>query len=413
MCELPAPADMAARPGSRRRKLWEIKTSCHCLVCGTCLTIAELRKIGAKARLQIPEDATDYEIHSHFVHCAESPGPVAKLIHKALDRKYRAAVEHCRRYKSGSSLTDYWSRSLAKGEIPGPFWAVMTHPLTPDALALRVFGDVHMLSHLEGSSNRADMRRLGALEAENAKLSRSLAEETAAAQRRLAAREREIQALTCQVQDIEATKLRLTAAEDKLAAYESGAQVSELEGRIKLLETAAALASQKAESAEALLEQRTEAHQALQQEADALAASHAAIESECEALAALVEEGRNGHDRRPASLCPFDLSGQCIVYVGGRTGLTSHFRALVEDSNGRFIHHDGGLEESERRLSHLLSKGDVVLCPIDCVSHRACIRAKHFCKRTARTFIPLRSSGLSSFVSGLRQVASSPPSRPS
>ena len=42
---------------------------------------------------------------------------------------------------------------------------------------------------------------------------------------------------------------------------------------------------------------------------------------------------------------------------------------------------------------------------MDCVSHRACIRAKRFCKRTARTFVPLRSSGLSSFVSGLRQIS--------
>ena len=82
-----------------------------------------------------------------------------------------------------------------------------------------------------------------------------------------------------------------------------------------------------------------------------------------------------------------------------------HFRAVVENANGRFIHHDGGLEDNDRRLGTLLSQGDVVLCPVDCVSHGACARAKRFCKQTSRTFVPLRSSGLSSFVTGLRSVA--------
>jgi hypothetical protein len=57
----------------------------------------------------------------------------------------------------------------------------------------------------------------------------------------------------------------------------------------------------------------------------------------------------------------------------------------------------------------LLARGDIVLCPVDCVSHQACIKAKRFCKGTAKTFVPLRSSGLSSFISGLRQATAEIP----
>ena len=46
-----------------------------------------------------------------------------------------------------------------------------------------------------------------------------------------------------------------------------------------------------------------------------------------------------------------------------------------------------------------------MLCPVDCVSHGACLRAKRFCKRAAKPFVPLRSAGLSSFVGGLRLIA--------
>ena len=78
-----------------------------------------------------------------------------------------------------------------------------------------------------------------------------------------------------------------------------------------------------------------------------------------------------------------------------------HFRSLVESLNGRFSHHDGGVDDNIVRLGGVLSQADVVLCPVDCVSHGACLKAKAFCKQTAKPFVPLRTAGLSSFVAGL------------
>lgn len=77
---------------------------------------------------------------------------------------------------------------------------------------------------------------------------------------------------------------------------------------------------------------------------------------------------------------------------------------MVENLNGHFSHHDGGVDDNIGRLGGVLSQADVVLCPVDCVSHGACIRAKTFCKQTAKPFVPLRSAGLSSFVAGLHQA---------
>ncbi len=99
-----------------------------------------------------------------------------------------------------------------------------------------------------------------------------------------------------------------------------------------------------------------------------------------------------------------DLCGRRVAYVGGRSGIVGHFRTLVERLNGHFIHHDGGKEDHEGQLGRILGQADVVLCPVDCVSHRASLRAKQFCKRTAKPFVPLRTAGLSSFVTGLRRA---------
>ena len=38
------------------------------------------------------ETATEYDVHNYFVHRAEEPDRLARLMHKALDGKYRAAI---------------------------------------------------------------------------------------------------------------------------------------------------------------------------------------------------------------------------------------------------------------------------------------------------------------------------------
>jgi Uncharacterized protein conserved in bacteria (DUF2325) len=40
----------------------------------------------------------------------------------------------------------------------------------------------------------------------------------------------------------------------------------------------------------------------------------------------------------------------------------------------------------------------VVFCPIDCISHHACLKAKHLCRRLAKPFVPLRSSSATCFA---------------
>ena len=413
MCGHPERQATQSAASAGRFKIWEIRTSCHCLICGTCLSVAELRKIATKANLRIPADTTDYEIHGYFVEHAGKPNQLAKLTQKTLDRKYRAAIERCRDCTTELELRAYWDKAMVKGEVPGPFWAVMTHPVTTDALAAHVFGEVHMLSHLEGASNRSYRRRLHALEREKDMIARTLSPQVAATRERLAERDREIAALRQELLEAEALTHRLEEAEAELEGYRSGEAHRTMTARIEALESALEQQAKTTAAAEAQLAERTASLESLEAETGALKDSLSLIEAECDSLAALVETGAAGasqmqHASCPLPACPFDLAGRSIVYVGGRTGLVAHFRALVEKANGRFIHHDGGIEESERRLGRLLSQGDVVLCPIDCVSHRACARAKRFCKQTSRTFVPLRSSGLSSFVSGLQQIAAQP-----
>lgn len=99
------------------------------------------------------------------------------------------------------------------------------------------------------------------------------------------------------------------------------------------------------------------------------------------------------------------LHGWRVLYVGGRSHLVPHYRALVEQHGGEFYHHDGGQETTLKCLQSKLAGADVVVCPVDCVSHAACYRIKQTCKRLSRPFVMMRSSGLSTFARELQAMA--------
>jgi hypothetical protein len=91
------------------------------------------------------------------------------------------------------------------------------------------------------------------------------------------------------------------------------------------------------------------------------------------------------------------LEGRQLLYVGGRRHLLPHLKARAEACAACLLHHDGGKEETLKALDGLIDQADVVFCPIDCVSHQACLRAKLLCRRQAKPFVPLRSSSATCF----------------
>ena len=412
MCEDHVVEDVEPLPTGRRRKLWEIRHDLHCAILGTCLSYAELEKVGRKAGFVPTEEATEYDVHTCLVKRSAEPGTLSRLLHKLLDRKYRSAIDAFRSVTGEADLAAMWDQALRGGDIPGSYWAVVSHPLVTEKLLIRTFGDVHMLSHIAGAANRADIRRLKEVQAEN----RSLSEQLAGLRRRLAAQQEahgraakrhaeEMKTVSRRLKAAETAETRIAGLEAQLADYESGDAHRRLQSENASLKAEAedarlACGRERRRCAD-LKRELGQVQQAREESADQVRQLHA----ECEALEAVVASGNHREAVRSAPDMPaLDLDGRHIAYVGGLTGSVGRFRTLTENLNGRFIHHDGGVEDNSAGLGRVLNQADVVLCPVDCVSHGACLRAKRFCKQTAKTFVPLRSAGLSSFVAGLQEV---------
>src|SRR5690606_12753683 len=125
-----------------------------------------LRRILGKAEF-VTEGLSDHELHGQGVTLAGQQGIAAKLLHKALDNRHRQAIVQLTKAKCEREVAAFWREAVKGGDIPGAYWATLTHPRVSDQQVRLMFGEVHMLSHLVGAANRADIRRLNALEAEN------------------------------------------------------------------------------------------------------------------------------------------------------------------------------------------------------------------------------------------------------
>ncbi|HIJ61753.1 MAG TPA: DUF2325 domain-containing protein [Rhodospirillaceae bacterium] len=99
-----------------------------------------------------------------------------------------------------------------------------------------------------------------------------------------------------------------------------------------------------------------------------------------------------------------NLDGRLILYVGGRHQHVAGLRELVEECNGTFAHHDGGVEQSMEKLGGLLKRADAVMFPVRCVSHKAQFKVKSACRKSGKPFRPLRSMGAEAVIQALQAM---------
>ena len=387
-------AQMLEAPARKRSRLWELSPTLHCSIIGTCLTTAELRQILVKTRGADPRDLTEHEIHGEGVRLAGRHDGAGKLLQKALDKRHQPTLNRFAKAETASAVEALWDEAKRAGEIPGAYWAALSHPASTDALVKSVFADVHMLSHLVGAANRADIRRLTALEAENAALAQKLHKSQAHLQTADATIRQLDAALAAAVARAGGAEPNDTADAERIALRRL---VGELEMR---LQTEAARRLRAEDRAEQAVRARAEA-ETVARAADARSA-HLADE-----LAVFERQATQelGGDDAVVPALPAGLS--TLLYVGGRPNQVHRLREFTEQAGIELLHHDGGIEDRAGLLAGLVSRADAACFPVDCVSHDAVATVKRLCRHAGKSYLPLRSNGLGSLVVGLAKLAAS------
>jgi hypothetical protein len=375
----------------RRDRIWELSPSLHCSIVGTCLPAGALRQLFARLEQADAKSASDHDLHSRAVRIAGQHDLAGKMLNRMLDKRHEAHIKRFARAKTVAELRRLWLEALERGDIPGAYWAVLTHPATDQGLVTEVFGEVHMLSHLVGMSNRADIVRLRSLEASLGQRDEKIARQEARLRRMAGQREE----LARRIEMLEAEARRRPCA---ASPADTGRHaIAALKQRLADEQARSRLLAARLEEQDRALTAAEETRRQVQQESERLRDELAALEA---TLGGLMEASA---PEAEAAASP-DLAGRRLLFVGGRPRQQDRLRTLAASLGGTLLTHDGGVEESTALLPGLLSQADAAFFPVDCVSHLAAGRVKRFCQETGKPFIALRNASMASFLAGLGQL---------
>jgi hypothetical protein len=386
----------ALSPEEKGRRIWELNSNFHCSIIGTCLTTRELRQLLTKMGLAGVERQTDHELHGQAVLLAGKRDQAAKLLHKALDRLHRQALNRFRKATSVEDLRGLWRDAVRRAEIPGAYWAVLTHPLAAEELVREAFGEVHVLSHLVGAANRADIRQLRELEADNAALQDKLARQQRHLQDAIVSRDATIAGLRDALGEAIASRPDAPSASGYRDDSAAAGVIQDLQRRLARDAEVHTRLELRLRRLQAEFERETKLRAAAEARALEIQAE---LESAEFALAKPLLH--DGIGKAPS----IDLGGMSILYVGGRPHNLAVLRAHAEDCSASFLHHDGGVDDRSGLLASLTARADMVFLPVDCVSHNAVAVVKRVGRQLGKPYAALRTSGLTSFVVALRRVA--------
>jgi hypothetical protein len=389
--------ELLATPTGRRR-IWDFSTHLHCSIIGTCLSTSELRHLLSKLGLKEATTASEHDVHASGVLIASRRHGGAKLLHKALDRRHRLSINQFDKAKTTEEVRASWKEAMQRGEIPGAYWAALTHPATNDVLLRDIFADVHMLSHLVGAANRADIRRLQQLETEKAELETKVGRQQQQLRNAVVSRDATIQELRRALEE------RIVHERSGCAEHSSRPHqriltdiAADLRRCLATAETRCERLERQLRSCRTALEAERITRIKIEKQDNELQEELAEVEA---TLAEIVETDGAGPE-------PPRLSNLTLLYVGGRQGQIGHLRQFAERSGATFLHHDGGVEERGGILQGLVSRADTVLFPVDCVSHAAMLLVKRICRHSGKPLLPLRSARLASFCAALNHCATS------
>jgi hypothetical protein len=365
-----------------RLSISKIDAGMHCSIIGTCANDDDLVRLMKKSGLRISASTQSHEIHGHAVREAGTDGLFARGLTKLLNRRFEGALRLMARAPAVDEAIAVWQSLRDSGQIAAGYWAVMSLAAVPTSVKKRVFGEVHMLSHLNGQG----------------------ASQLAS---RLAAAERRIVELEARLQRAEASKAEALAERDgaraEAAAFAEKARPAAAVRAAGIPQDRLAndrLAMRLAKCERALIVARARARLA-ESGGDgvprSVASGRAAGEVPFEAA------GVDGHLADAAS--PARAAGPSrILYLGGRASVVPHLREVARRHAADVVHHDGGLEDNPHRIGELVSRCDAVVCPVDCVSHGACRMAKAICRRLNKQFVPISTASRSGFDQALARL---------
>ena len=373
----------------RRLRFWQIANFFKCPVVGLCLTVSEQKQLLKKTDLY-RGTRTLFGIHEILVASSDNENRLSIRIDNLLDRKFgrntKILHELCH-----EEFMAHCRAAFKRGDYLCELWAAATRPGLPVKYRNEVFGEVHMMMHLNGGQALKMTRKL--TEQGNELENMRLRIKEAARTRRALQKDYD-----CLKQELAGLRTALASMEKAETPERQKAVVSHDRCDVVELERENSEMKDRMDALVASLEEVRRKASTLEKKNILLSSD---LERERELGRRFREEAKKAIENlftvnRCDPSCPaFDLCRKRILIVGGITRMESLYRELIEGSGGIFEYHDGYMKRGVKRLESCLRRADVVLCPVSCNSHVACSLVKKLGKKHRKPVHMLNNFSLS------------------
>lgn len=393
---------------SKFMPIWKIETHFKCPVIGAVLSVEKHRQILKKCGYNINE-MQPYEYHQQVMAKLYEKNNVSIKVNNYLRskaRKYMAAVQG----KSEQEMRTLWKEQSLIGNVGPLMYALVSFEDSSIELLHDVYGEVHMQAHANMTQIYDIRQKLAnadeAIVREKNKAVRKREEIKQLVETQKAGFEK-IQCLEKENLEMEKTIQALTAHR----AFDQGGKktITHLEQKVTELESRLKLKDEKIRVTER--EKR-----ALQIEGFSIESEKELFENQMQALIDVFDtfgiqdssenflcsaDNCSSEDCRKEKCARYQLCARRVFMIGGMTKMKPYYKGIVEKAGGRFDYHDGYLKSTAANLEARVKRSDLVICPVNCNSHNACIKVKKLCNTHNKQLKILSSSSLSAVTHAL------------
>ena len=388
-----------------RKKIWEIPDQFHCSILGCCLLTEQVRIILKKNNYTGWSADSDYKIHGKVISAAAAENKISILLNQSLDRTASREIKELQSVSESFKLIEKWLDVKNGSKCTRYYWAIMSHPLLDNVLMKVLFGDFHILTHTA-------LNRLCNSEKEN----KDLVKKNIRLKEKIETYKKELEmsknsCISSESSSIEVYEKQIKAYEMEINKYDhkTGQLENDLQEKlfiIKKYEDEIKKINRRIEDLEMNEMLREEKMLFLKDELQQFTSGTSfddklSQDDEC----ACFDDDKCKYKKEIDLIsCSVNLENKTVLLVGGRKKIKEYCREIVETGRGIFIHHDGGLEDSKKKLSSTAHKADIVICALDCISHSACKSMKRMCKKENKNILYLKNTAVNTLSEQIRAV---------
>lgn len=378
------------------KNLWEVDSHLMCPLIGGCLTIEEHRRVLNKAGCSTKRKRP-YQLHNMIMSHLNEKNRISLKVDNYLKYKYRKEVPALKDI-SEKEFMNICNDSLQSGNIEAIYYmAAVRNGLSSTAIE-QIFGDVHMINHINLNEVSKVKMQLTMYEKTNIKLAGLFQEQ----KKKNISMKKEVSKLKGSIADLDNLNrvLKKRASSNnkeeneilrlRTSKYELNKRINQLEEKITRLSNE----NRKLERQKRKLEIKTYDLKSLNHQLN------------CDLRDLHNKSSLADNEDICSSVCP--ASKFCpgrILVVGGRTRMKQRYKNLIESHGGEFEYHDGCVKGGRQDLENRVKRCDMVLCTVNCNSHGACESVKKYCQRHGKSFKMLPSSSLSSILIAMKEGA--------